>query len=40
MSTNRNFLDHVLLDRDWLLFLAIVGICIALASARLTEALI
>jgi hypothetical protein len=38
MDRDHNFLDRRVLDRDWLLFLAIVGLCIGLASARIVMA--
>lgn len=40
MNTNRKCHDQMVLDRDWLLFIAVVGLCIALASTRIAMALI
>jgi hypothetical protein len=39
MNANRKCHDQLVLDQDWLVFIAIVGLCFALASARIAMAL-
>ena len=40
MDHNYDFLDHKVLDRAWLVVLAIVALCIVLICARLALALV
>ena len=40
MDRNHDFLDHKVLDRAWLVVLAIVALCIVLICARLALALV